>query len=276
MISMAIPGDMREVALMATLNFARDRTDGGVWSNYDPARASVRTGGRPIAIGDASRLAEPPRLDREGFTLLDRPFRDAAWVDADWIDRVYVPACLEMVRAMTDADFVGVVHPGVIRRRADPSRNDAAHVPPARFVHFDQSADSIGPMLAQAAGEDWRDRFTTVRGYNIWRCVSPPPQNTPLALCDQRSFDRADMVIGHLVEPGLDHSIEYVTATYNPAQRWWCFPQTRADQVIVFKGFDADTTRPMGCLHSAFDHPVPAPDAPVRESIENRVLAFFA
>lgn len=263
-------------ALVATLNFARDRDDGGVWSNTDPARASPRTGGRRVPIGDASALAEPPRLDREGFALLDRPFPDARWDDAGWIDRVYVPACMAMVQAMTGADFVGLIHPGVLHRRADPARNDAVHVPPARFVHFDQSADSIAPYLARAAGDDWRDRFSTVRAYNIWRCISPPPQNAPLALCDQRTFDRGDMVIGHLVEPGLDHPIEYVTAMHNPAQRWWCFPEVGAEQVIVFKGFDIDPARPMGCLHSAFDHPAPSPAAPARESIENRVLAFFA
>ena len=207
---------------------------------------------------------------------LDRPFPDARWDDAGWIDRVYVPACMEMVKALTGADFVGLIHPGVLRRRADPARNDAAHVPPARFVHFDQSVDGLAPVLERAAGADWRGRFKTARGYNLWRCLTPPPQTTPLALCDQRSFDRADMVIGHLVEPGLDHPIEYVTALHNPLQRWWCFPQMRSDQVLVFKGFDLDPMQPMGCLHSAFDHPAPAPGAPVRESIENRVMAFFA
>ena len=275
-----MPAEARAIAadgaLVATLNFARDRADGGVWSNTDPASASVRAGGRRVAIGDASGLAPAASLEREGFALVDRPFADAKWDDADWIDRVYVPDCMAMVQAMTGADHVGVIHPGVLHRRADPARNDALHVPPARFVHFDQSAASIAPYLARAAGDDWRDRFRTVRGYNIWRCVSPPPQNTPLALCDQRTFDRADMVIGHLVEPGLDHPIEYVTALHDPAQRWWCFPDAGAEQVIVFKGFDIDPAQPMGCLHSAFDHPAPEPHAPVRESVENRVLAFFA
>ena len=263
-------------ALLATLNFSRDRTDGGIWSNLDPSRASVRTGGRQVQIRDASLLAEAPRLEREGFALIDRPFARPRWNDAGWIDDVYVPDCMTMIQGLTGADHVGLVHPGVLRRRADPARNDATYVPPARFVHFDQSANSIAPMLARAAGDDWRDRFRAVRGYNIWRCVSPPPQNTPLALCDQRTFDRADMVIGHLVEPGLDHPIEYVTAMHNPAQRWWHFPLTEATQAIVFKGFDLDAAQPMGCLHSAFDHPLPSPAAPVRESIENRVLAFFA
>ena len=63
---------------------------------------------------------------------------------------------------------------------------------------------------------------------------------------------------------------------HNPAQRWWCCPEVDPEQVLVFKGFDVDPAQPMGGLHSAFDHPAPLTGAPVSESIENRVLAFFA
>ena len=49
-----------------------------------------------------------------------------------------------------------------------------------------------------------------------------------------------------------------------------------ATQALLLKTYDSETdgrARFMG--HSAFEHPDTAPDAPRRESIEVRTMAFF-
>jgi hypothetical protein len=48
-----------------------------------------------------------------------------------------------------------------------------------------------------------------------------------------------------------------------------------ANEAMLLKCFDSDTTRARFTAHSAFDDPTTPPDAPPRESIEVRTLAFF-
>jgi hypothetical protein len=49
------------------------------------------------------------------------------------------------------------------------------------------------------------------------------------------------------------------------------------NEALVFKVFDSDPTPPARfTAHTAFDEPATRADAPPRESVEVRTLAFFA
>ena len=64
--------------------------------------------------------------------------------------------------------------------------------------------------------------------------------------------------------------------TYNPAQRWYYFPQMRADELVLIRCFDSARQGPARfSAHGAFDDPQTPADAPPRESIEVRTLVFF-
>jgi hypothetical protein len=63
---------------------------------------------------------------------------------------------------------------------------------------------------------------------------------------------------------------------YSPKHRWLYFPRMAPDQALLLKTYDSETdgrARFMG--HSAFEDPTTPSDAPPRESIEVRVMAFF-
>jgi hypothetical protein len=45
---------------------------------------------------------------------------------------------------------------------------------------------------------------------------------------------------------------------------------------VSVKCYDSDHTRARFTAHSSFDDPTSLPDAPARESVEVRTLAFFA
>jgi hypothetical protein len=50
----------------------------------------------------------------------------------------------------------------------------------------------------------------------------------------------------------------------------------KTDQVIVLKTYDSETDgRARFVGHSAFEDPTSAKDAPLRESVEIRTIAFF-
>jgi hypothetical protein len=54
------------------------------------------------------------------------------------------------------------------------------------------------------------------------------------------------------------------------------FPQMRADQALLLKTYDSETDgRSRFVGHSAFEDPTTPPNAPRRESIEVRTMAFF-
>ncbi|WAX80359.1 CmcJ/NvfI family oxidoreductase [Streptomyces sp. KMM 9044] len=56
--------------------------------------------------------------------------------------------------------------------------------------------------------------------------------------------------------------------------RWLYFSGMTADEVILFKGFDSDSSRATGVMHTAFDDPTAQGGSP-RASIESRFFAFF-
>jgi hypothetical protein len=65
--------------------------------------------------------------------------------------------------------------------------------------------------------------------------------------------------------------------TYNPDHHWFYFPHMQTKEALVFKTYDSATDgRARWTAHAAFDDPTREPDAPDRESIEVRTLAFFS
>jgi hypothetical protein len=146
----------------------------------------------------------------------------------------------------------------------------------AAFVHIDQTLKS---------GKDFVDRYCDPeivtrypresKIFNVWRAMTPPPQDVPLAICDQRTLDQRDWVQGSAVEPGMPGFVDNFTSVHNPAQRWHYFADLTPDEMIVFKAWDNGPNALMGCLHGAFQHPnVPKGTVP-RVSAEIRFFCFF-
>jgi len=256
----------------AELNFAADRSDDGVWSNYTPKIRTQKLAAIPVDFTDARSLAEPPALDREGFELHRLPLGTYDWHDQEWIDRVYVPRSVELVRAITGAPFVTPFLDGmtIIRDSGNPQ-----FPPAADFVHFDQSRTSVQQFVELAEAHSAPKHYPRVQLFNLWRVMTQPPQDVPLALCDQRSVDERDWVIGRTVEPGVEEGVPYTTSVFNPGQKWFYFSDLTSDEVIVFKQYDSRPGAPMGCLHGAFAWPEKLPRAVPRASMELRIFAFY-
>lgn len=264
-----MPVDDKRV--IAPLNFAADRSGDGVWSNYSPEIRTQKLAAIPVEFTDARQTAEPASLEREGFELHRCPLGEYDWHNRDWIERVYVPRSVELIRQVTGAAFVAPFLEGmtIIRDSGDP-----AFPPAADFVHLDQSRASVQQFVDMAALDAAPRRFAHVRLFNLWRVMTPPPQDVPLALCDQRSVDEHDWVFGNTVEPGMEQGSPYTTSVFNREQKWHFFSDLTSDEVIVFKQYDSRPGAPMGCLHGAFRWPEELPTAIPRASMELRIFAF--
>jgi len=144
-----------------------------------------------------------------------------------------------------------------------------------KYAHNDYTLKSgpqrVRDLLPDEAPELLEHRFAVI---NVWRPIRGPVEEMPLAVCDARTIAAAD-----LVETDLryaDRTGEVHSLVFNPAHRWFFFPRMEAEEVLLLKCYDSsDDGRARFTAHSAFEDPTTGPDAPARESIEVRTLAFF-
>lgn len=247
-------------------------------------RTTTRYDPRPVRIADARPWRRELTLDEAGFSLLEHESAVADLDDDEAIEAVYVPEACEVVRAHTAADLV--VACGWVRRRAAADTRGAQ--PPAADVHVDVHPDRAPRRFAQVYAEAAPDGppFTRAIFTSFWRCVSPPPQDWPLALCDARSVADEEGVPNLMLNvttlpTGEPEEIEHPEVlpaasvfAYRPSHRWWYFPDLRRDEALLIKLHDSDHRVAWRAPHTAFFDPTVQPSAP-RTSLELRTMAFF-
>jgi hypothetical protein len=232
---------------------------------YEPQRVSVRNG---RAVADLS-------LDREGFLLKRVPSHVADFYDPEEVKRVYYPEVERLLKEATGAEKV-VIFDHTVRNTAPEKQSGHAVRGAASRVHNDYTETSapqrVRDLLPPAEAEArLKRRYAEV---NVWRPIKGPVQSNPLALCDARTVDPADLVPSELRYP--DRTGETYSVTYSPRHRWFYFPLMRADEAVLIKCFDsARDGRARISVHTAFDDPTTPAGAPARESIEVRAFLFF-
>ena len=124
------------------------------------------------------------------------------------------------------------------------------------------------PLEAEALLER---RFAIIQ---VWRAIDRPILRNPLAMADARSVAGADLMIAERHHPGRIG--QTYRLKYNPGHQWFYFPQMHKHEAIVFKVFDSEKDgRARFTPHTSFEDPSTPADAPARQSIEVRTLAFF-
>jgi hypothetical protein len=109
----------------------------------------------------------------------------------------------------------------------------------------------------------------------VWRPIRGTVLSSPLAICDARSVSPHDLIPAE--RHHRDRVGEIYQLAFNPGHRWYWFPQMRRNEALVFKCYDSEKDgRARFTAHASFDDPLAPADAPVRESIEVRTLAFWA
>jgi hypothetical protein len=147
---------------------------------------------------------------------------------------------------------------------------------PARFAHVDIS-DATAAVFAHRAAPEGR-ALARFAHFNVWRAISAPPQDVPLAVCDARSIRADDLILADAVfdAPGKSEwSFEGVVVAHDPAHRWHWFPDMTRDEVLIFKTHDSDPARAHCVPHVAFNNPFASSQAPPRASIEMRAIALW-
>ncbi len=274
-----------EGAVRAPINYLAPMDERPRFHAQDHGRDNLRYDPRVMTMHDARGWASVPTLEREGLCLVRQATRVCDFHDRDEVQAVYLEEVRRLVQALTGAARVFAVPGGGIVRFAEnsPRFGTGMNTQPARFPHIDFTRNTA-PGLGDARlfGSEALDLRPGQRleGFNIWRAITPPPQDVPLAVCDARTVAPKDLVVGDGVydeaeDPARWPVSEAFLLRHNPAHRWIWFSDMQPDEALVFRAYDNAPVERPAVPHSAFDHPACPPDAPGRESVEARAFAVF-
>ncbi|MFC3173920.1 CmcJ/NvfI family oxidoreductase [Novosphingobium bradum] len=258
-------------SIKATVNYQADRAGAGVYSTWTPELTSLKLKPVETRVVDMRALSPAPTLQREGFALVDHAVT-GDWADKAWLESAYVESCVELARRVTGAPIAFPMYFPVLRS-SDPSKG----VDPAGFLHIDQPRDTYFPQV-EAKAKELGHTIKRAAIINVWKAITPPPQDRPLAIADIRAVKAEDHVRGLNVEQGGDNrriNVDFVgIAVPDEPLTLYYAPEMTIGQSLVFVGADFDWSHPEGCAHTA----VAVPDAPglvARQSVEQRIVVIY-
>jgi hypothetical protein len=267
----------------ATLNYTVDNGIPPDYYFYEPD-TSVKlnppgTDAREMFMHDGWAGLDRLSADAQGFELhgFDHPGgRFDHFDDDDAIKTRFYPQVVAHVMKHSGARRV-LVFDHTIRKRlpADLKAQTTVQRPAVLLVHSDYTVTS-GPQRVRDLLPDEADTLLSrrVAFYNVWKPLYRRVEELPLAMCDARTHSEGDMLLMALKY--RERTGEIYVMRHSSRHHWVYFPQMEASQALLLKTYDSETdgrARFMG--HTAFEDPTTAPDAPRRESIEVRTMAFF-
>lgn len=260
------------------VNYIGDMSERPRFYANDHSRDFLNLDPRTIRVEDVRDYGSTPSLDREGFTLV--PHRSAVvdFRNVQEITRTHYREIERLLLDLSGADRVVVTAPGVLRfSEASPESGTLNNSRPARFIHIDVS-DATARTFAERSLPSAARRVRRSVHFNVWRVLSPPPQDVPLAVCDARTLSAGDLVEADAifdVRDGPEWSFEALLVRHNPAHRWCYFPNMTRDEALVFKTNDSEPGQPHHVPHTAFNDPTCPPGVAPRNSIEMRAIAYW-
>ena len=266
-------------SVQAQLNYLRPMAEKPYTLAYQAVDGELATNAvydaHTMTVTDARPIAAGLSLDRQGFALAERPTAVSDYYDEDQLNTVCHAEAAELVLQATGASRVVVFDHTLRVRRSDiADRTPGMARLPVMRAHCDYTETSGPQRVRDLMGDEAEAllgrRFAFV---NVWRPIKGPVIDTPLAVCDCDSVGPGDMVASDMVY--RDRKGEILVVGYNPAHRWFYFPRMRTDEAMLIKCYDSRLDVARFAPHSAFEDPTTPKDAPPRESIEIRTVAFF-
>jgi hypothetical protein len=274
-------------ALEVPIHYMVDTGETPVFHQTDsPADRITMRGTReahPMTIRNARLLPNDFSLDVEGFAFAEHVTQVSDFYDDAQLTSVYAPELESLIARLTGATEV-VVYDHTRRSSDGAHREQHNWRDPVPLPHSDYTDRSAAQRMRDVFADDADDRLTRRFAIvNVWRSMTGPIEQWPLAVCDARSVndDLMHKIVRsapHRTEPSFEYSRSSETrhASYDANHRWFYFPQMTRNEALLFKNYDTlqDGTARYA-LHSAFEDPTSPPDPAPRESIESRAFLFF-
>jgi hypothetical protein len=217
-------------------------------------------------------------IDKEGFSFHEFKTNHNNWEDDEAVKSNFYPEVVEMLKHKTGAQRI-LVFDHTIRTNANAGKKltdetKTSQRTPVMLVHCDYTAESGPTRVRQLLEQEADDLLSRrVAFINVWKPINAVEER-PLAMCDATSTTPEDFFKLHLRY--RDRNGENYVMRHSPRHKWWYFPKMTPEQVILLKTYDSETDgRARFVGHSAFEDPSSPQNAPTRESVEIRTIAFF-
>ena len=263
----------------AALNYLAPMAERPHTYTYDPPsgqpKSNIVTEPHTVPVYDLRPIAQDLSLDRQGFELLRHASAEQDFVDDETIRRVYYPESERLIAQATGASRV-FIFDHTVRRRVHGADDRAPGQPrqPATRVHVDHTAKSGAQRVRDFFGDQADELLQgRVQVINLWRPITGPLRDAPLAVCDAQSVRPSELVAQDLIY--RDRVGEIYGLTYSPDHRWFYVPGMTPEEVLLLKCYDSATDgRARFMPHTAFEDPTAPTDVLPRASIEIRSLVF--
>ncbi|KAI0746840.1 hypothetical protein C8Q80DRAFT_1105202 [Daedaleopsis nitida] len=269
----------------ATLNYFTPPEDGSapyIYINADPSTGRRQRNWEvvphEVEIENIRGREDAVSLDTTGFQYFRHPAQHKTFENNEVVEKEYYPESIELVKKLTGASRAVVFDHTIRRRRPGEIEDTPEKRQPVPQVHIDQTPESaVARVHRHLPAEDvpklLAGRFQII---NLWRPIAHPAYDWPLALCDYRTVDRAN----NLVPTALrypDRDGQTFSVKYNPSYKWRYLRGMEPEELVLIKCYDSknDGVTANFTPHTAFEDPTTPKDAPLRESIELRLLVFY-
>ena len=228
-----------------------------------------------MSIQNGRLHANELSLERNGFVFVEHKTAVKDFFDRQQLETVYYREVEQLIKTQSGAARV-VLFDHTLRSGDEAEREERLIREPVLSAHNDYTEWSgpqrVRDLLPDEAETLLQRRFAIIQ---VWRAINQPIQSNPLAVADASSVAPSDLLVAERRYP--NRVGQTYRLLYNPAHRWFYFPEMRRDEALVFKVYDSEKDgRARFTPHTSFNDPGTPPGAPPRQSIEARALAFFA
>lgn len=178
-----------------TINYIGPMTERPRYYANDHSRDVLELDPRVVTITDARSSPVAPSLIREGFQIVEHHSAVTDFGDAEQVSRYGLPEIEKLMLELSGADRVSVTPRAILRygeHSPDAGKSDNSW--PARFAHIDITDATARQFVAASGIGNQGQPIRRHAYYNVWRAISAPPQDIPLAVADARSVDADDLV----------------------------------------------------------------------------------
>ena len=275
-------GNGMQAALDVTLNYSKetDKLTELYFYEHPEAETAHAPGDDPfdVKIHDGWDKVDTFDIDKNGFAVKDFDTEFEGWDDDKSVSSKFYDEVVAFIKKETGAKRV-LVFDHTIRSRANQAKkltqeSSTSQRAPVMLVHCDYTAES-GPVRVKQLLKDEADDLLSrrVAFINVWKPIRRTVEENPLAMCDVTSSSQDDFFKLHLRY--RDRDGENYVMKRSDKHHWWYFPKITPQKVILLKTYESDKGRAQFVGHSAFQDPTSPPNAPARESVEIRTIAFF-
>jgi hypothetical protein len=270
------------------INYLHTRVDASgsrleFWSEEEDRTTMVLTPATSVLVHDARPIRDSLGLDENGFVLVDHKTAVANLHLIQLhplVDQHYAHEMADLLTQVTGADLVVVMSAG--KKRYGEGEIDKlsslTNAKPARYPHADYTDESVLQLFNVITDAFNVGNYQRWAAYNLWRTMTAPPQDIPLAVSDARTLAPVDEIVVTAVttEPSGATRRDTTGYAHNENHRWYYFRDMTPEEVLVFKAHDSDNRYASRVAHTAFNDPTCPPGVETRSSVETRAFAFFA